>query len=214
LWIYDTELDRYARVTRSPGTSPSFSPDGNQVVFQSDMGNAQGNFDLYIINSDGKNLRKLLDTPEVNDGNPRFSPDGSQLLFISERAGTSELYIYNLDDSSVNQLSELGMNMQQAEWSPDGSRIAFIAGTVADERTGETATDVYVIDADGSSNLSQFTDDQMTNRDPAWSPDGRWIIFSSRSSGKGDLWVAASDGSGNFQLTDDEFEDLMPDWAP
>lgn len=62
---------------------PSWSPDGSSILFHSDR---TGNFDIWIMSSDGTHLRRLT-TGRGHDVVPRWSPDGSQIVFYSDRQG-------------------------------------------------------------------------------------------------------------------------------
>src|SRR5262249_10199568 len=67
---------------------PYFHPDGKRIIFASNMNDPNGrNFDLYIIDADGKNQEQITFNPTF-DAFPMFSPDGKQLVFASNRNGS------------------------------------------------------------------------------------------------------------------------------
>jgi Tol biopolymer transport system component len=90
------------RLTRSQGTHdtlgeemmPTWSPDGRRLVFVS---NRDGNFELYSIDRDGANERRLTRTPKVNEENPRLSANGKRVLFVHDGRVSS----MNLDGTGV-----------------------------------------------------------------------------------------------------------------
>lgn len=89
--------------------------------------------------------------------------------------------------------------------SPDGTRVAF----AMDERImtasrSETLTHIWTaaVSADGPESPVQFTFGDDSARAPQWSPDGRWLAFTSRRSGKSNLWLMAVDGGESWRLTD------------
>ncbi len=86
-----------------------------------------------------------------------------------------------------------------AEWSPDGTQIAFASG--------QRAPDVFVMNADGS-DKRQLTDLSTTEYLPSWSPDGRRIIFTSERADdrNRELYVMNADGSGQEILLEMELE--------
>lgn len=82
--------------TKALNFAPSFHPDGEHIIFSSNMHNpGSGNFNLYLIRKDGTGLRRITHHPGV-DLFPMFSPDGKKLVFISNRVGggRKDLHIY------------------------------------------------------------------------------------------------------------------------
>ena len=79
------------RLTQSPGLDvrPAWSPDGKQIAFTS---NRDGNYDIYVMNSDGSNPRNATSHPSRDD-HAAWHPDGRRLLFVSDPDGGSDLYL-------------------------------------------------------------------------------------------------------------------------
>jgi Tol biopolymer transport system component len=112
------------------------------------------------------------------------SPDGSRLV-LTGNGGTSErgeqvrqgVYVVNVDGTGMREIfSEPETYAFWTRWSPDGSRIVFVRGPSFDDF--DPASDVYSIRPDGSE-LTRLTDHPGFDGWPVWSPDGRWILFSS-----------------------------------
>ena len=98
-------------------------------------------------------------------------------------------------------------------WSPDGSKIAFTS-------LGEDNSDIYVINADGSS-LRRLAESNALEQQPLWSPDGTRIVFTKTTftsaegdAGNSDIYLMNADGSGIIQLTDHPKQDQSPVWLP
>ena len=95
------------RVTdaQTSDSAPSWSPDGNQIVFQSNP-NRDGNFDIYVMDSDGNNRRQLTDDP-ASDRSPSWSPDGNQIVFQSNRDGNSAIYVVDVKGGDPGPLTSV-----------------------------------------------------------------------------------------------------------
>ena len=77
--------------TKGVGTNyiPVFSPDGTRIAF---MSGRDGNPEIYVMNVDGSNLRRLTNHP-AGDGTPTWSPNSQQIAFVSDRTGTPQIYL-------------------------------------------------------------------------------------------------------------------------
>ena len=122
-----------------------------------------------------------------------ISPDGSELTNITNSEA---------DDGVLRN----GFGLA---WSPDATRIAF----VADRFQGNT--DIFVMNADGSG-LARLTDSPNVDYLPAWSPDGERIVYISASAQEtsSDIYVMAADGSDKKNLTESRIPELNPSWSP
>jgi len=128
------------------------------------------------------------------------------------------LRIINLDDGSTTQLTSGFDNFPG--WSPKGDLIEFT-------RFSEGDFDIYTIRPDGTG-LRRLTTSPGNDAHAIWSPDGKHILFSSARFGFKDeaplyddipqpyaeLFVMNADGSGQRPLTDNQWEDGTPAWAP
>jgi len=112
--------------------------------------------DIYVINADGSNMRKLTDDP-LDELATSWSPDSRRILFTR---GDKGIYIMNSDGS--NQTKLIDGAFMAAEWSPDGNKIVF-------RSFGDGDANIYVADSDGS-NMLELTNDSMDNTDPHWLP--------------------------------------------
>jgi TolB protein len=98
---------------------PAWSPDGKQIAFQSNRdSDTFQNFDIYTINADGSNLRRLTRSRGF-DGMAAWSPDGRYIAFGSNRSGNSELYIMDADGNHQRRLTYQEGYDGQPAWRPN-----------------------------------------------------------------------------------------------
>jgi TolB protein len=146
--------------------------------------NRTGNYDIYIIDTNGENLRNLTNHP-ATDCCATWAPDGRSFAFVSYRHGKGDIYIMKVGETEARRLTNHPERDAAPAWSPDGKWIAFQSN-----RTGNYH--IYKIDINGK-NLQRLTK-QGINSTPAWSPDGRLIAFRSNQNKWGDVYVMDTDG--------------------
>ncbi len=103
------------------------SPDGKQVAFvvtEFFLEKGKRNSEIYVMNTDGSNLRKLTEN-EAADFHPRWSPDGKRLLFVSTRENGAQVWVLPMEGGEPRQLTDIYTGVSNPEWSPDGKKIAF-----------------------------------------------------------------------------------------
>ncbi len=93
---------------------PALSPDGTRIAFVS---NRDGNGEIYVIDADGKNLRRVT-KDEGEDSNPTWSPDGEWIAFASNRDGDLEIYVVRPDGKGLLQLTDNPTHDSEPAWSP------------------------------------------------------------------------------------------------
>jgi TolB protein len=131
---------------------------------------------------------------------PSWAPDGKRIAFSNNLTGEGRMYIVDVDGSRVVDLSSVGEGKQVA-WSPDGGSILF----ASERNQSHNFRDIYVMRPDGSS-VKRLT--SVNAETPAWSPDGRYIVFTA-----GGLFVMRADGSGITRLPIEGVgEASFPDW--
>ena len=147
---------------------------------------------------------KRLTNNTTEDTAPAWSADGSKIAFFY---GAEEDYrMETVKPDGTNR--KFITNGYTSNWSPDGFQMAF-------DRSGE----IYEIDADGADE-EQLTTNEACDSEPAFSPDGDKIVFSSDrpapSDGSTDyeLYIVDADGTDVRQLTNNSAMDILPDWQP
>ena len=170
---------------------PSWSPDGQQLVFISPC-RARGDFagvsypdsSLYIMNADGTGLTQLTTGPEANF-EPAWSPDGNRIAFTSVRDGYKQIYMLNLDSRIETRLTNTSAEIEtsQPAWSPFGNQVAYIV-----KRVG--AYQIWIMSDDGQDNVQLVRSGQnLWDFLPHWSPDGTMVFFSQRNKDSPPPWL-------------------------
>lgn len=126
IFIVDVATDSSTRLTYKSGSdfSPDFSPEGDQIVFNSQDSNEK--MQIFIMDSDGTNIRQFTYGERDYHG-PRWSPIGNKILFSQRDDGKdSEIYILNLNNMSVTKLTNNLVHDSGSSWSNDGQWIVFV----------------------------------------------------------------------------------------
>ena len=149
-----------------------------------------------------KSAKPLISSTRA-DSNPEFSPDGQRIAFMSDRSGSSEIWVADSTGERPSQLTTFnrGALAGNPRWSPDGRQIVFEAHPAG-------SSDIYVISAEGGQ-PRRLTTDPAEDTVPAWSRDGNWIYFSSLRSGSHQIWRMPSAGGQAIQVTSQGGVDCM-----
>ena len=195
LYVVNPDGSGKRRVVETAGhATPSWSPDGRRIVFQTRSGPG-----LTVVNADGSGQQRL-----TIGNHPAWSPDGQRIAF--GRAGNKQsdwdIFVMNADGSEQRRLVRHGTDPR---WSPDGRTIAFVRRATLDGFN----YDIYAVDGEGGPARS-LTRSPAYENDPAWSPDGRRIAFVRGN----DIWLMNADGSGKRRLTGGAARDRAPNWSP
>lgn len=185
---------------------PRLSPDGVTVaylVWGVDEKENRYRSAIWLAAVDGATPPRRFTMGAKRDAEPRWSPDGSCLAFTSDRDGdTMQLYVVPAAGGEARKLTSLDEDVTQVVWSPDGTRLAFVArvpdpayAEKDDKRrqprrftrlqyklddvgwTGDRPRHLFTVPADGSAAPVQLTEGDFEDHSPAWSPDGETIAF-------------------------------------
>jgi Tol biopolymer transport system component len=188
------------------------NPDGavGSIAFSSDRKSTPGSLDIYLMDADGRGVSvKLTDAPAASLM-PAWSADGTSITFVrSGLTGIPGIYLRDADGpNDTPLLTDLLFNTDPA-WFPGGRKIVF-----------SRSEDIYTATLDAGVNPRPIRLTRSTNADrqPAVSPNGRKIAFTSNSDGDFDIFVmnAGPESKTNrpVKLTSNQVDDFTPDWSP
>lgn len=205
---------------------PQFSPQGDRLAIFSDKSDYT---EIYVISAiDGKVIDRVVKGERSGDleslhsyvSGLSWSPDGKSLAFVSKSGGSDALSLVRVEDKKIYKRFKLRFDaLFSPSWHPSGGKIAFVG-----VRNGRS--DIFYYDIENSM-LSQLTNDRYDQREPAYSPDGRYIAFSSDRpiSGQADSDSSFVYGHYNLflfnlenrritNLTENEGNNGSPAWSP
>lgn len=227
---------------------PRISPDGRQVAYvvgRPDREEDRTGAAIWLASLDGKAKPRAF-TCEGHARAPRWSPDGRSLAFIRNLGKGSRLMLASLDGGEPRELPTGPGSVQDPCWSPDGERIAYVRATGQGRRDAKTPAErnapyvirdtywrfdgaglydgrrrhVFTIDA-ASGEESQVSDGDWHDAQPAWSPDGKLIAFSSDRSPdrfdrlwRSDVYAVSSRGGRARRLTRGRGAAAYPSFSP
>jgi len=139
--------------------SPELSPDAKNVVFVALN-------DLWLWDIEGGEPRPLTDDPYLEMA-PEWSPDGKKIAYSTDKGGTEDIYIIDLESGNETQLTDIpDKSIRNAAWSPDGSQIAF------QDHTGVTST-VNI----ETGEITEVIEELTYPGKPAWGPGGNTLAL-------------------------------------
>ena len=216
-WDYDATMDIYScnqdgtqlvNLTKSPGydAEGSFSPDGKQIVFCSlrsafplekltpeerahyDKDPAYW-CDIYIMNADGSNVRRLTEAPGY-DGGPFFSPDGKRIVWrhFAESGTVADVWTMNVDGSDKRRITDFKSMSWAPYYHPSGKYFIFTSN-----KLGFDNFELFLVDAEGAHEPVRVTFTPGFDGLPVFSPDGKKLCWASGRTGDGKSQIFLAD---------------------
>jgi TolB protein len=195
IYVINIDGSGERRLTTDPAfdSAPAPSPDRRSIAFASDRSEQM---QIYVMSADGSGVRNLSNS-ESFDYYPAWSPDGQRIFFQRQSTETGfDIWVMDADGSDQRRLTSLPANEAGASMSPDGSTIVFTGNNGGNRdvwtvpSTGGTPVNITAGTCIAGSNPCQLA----TDFQPAWTPEGRIVLFSDRSGGAA-IWTIAADGS-------------------
>jgi Tol biopolymer transport system component len=216
--VIDAESGRVVRRERRNSTGGnSWARDGSAIyldqVEYADRYDLYG--DIYALDASRGGARRLTRGGRLT--RPDVAPDGRSLVAVETGEGSNRLVLIDLERGGRVPLTPFaaGVNWNAPRWSPDGMRIAverWVEGSVLD---------IVVVDREGRV-VRQVTRDAAADMTPAWSPDGRFLLWASDRDGASDIYALeiriepdeSDPAAGVWRVTRTLGGALEPDVAP
>jgi serine/threonine-protein kinase len=175
-------IDRSGRTStllaeRGAYALPSLSPDGRLLALsvQRDQ-----NWDVWVYDLErGASTRLTFD--EAYDADQVWSPDGRFLVFTSDRGGNDDLYRKRADGSGEEERLTEGKTLYPSDWSLDGRWLVGV--------TSGQGNDLWILDLEHGGEPEPLVATPYSESYAAFSPDSRWIAYSSNESGRLEVYV-------------------------
>ena len=210
IFIYTLETGTSEVVVNGPAfeSDPSFSPDGNSIVFVSDR---DGNPEIYIVDlNNPTNIRRLTNHP-AHDEFPTFSPDGTQIAFDSNREDENfDVYVMNADGTGIRRITswKTDEEVRPGCWSPDGTQLLFTSNK-------EGKGDIYKIDIEPFAPTELYSVSGVDVQYPVYSPDGSRLAYMSvKDDASGELHIVDVATKRDKVLVTSELAEMSPRFSP
>jgi serine/threonine-protein kinase len=172
---------------------PRFSPNGNRLAFTVD--DVQGHRDIWVQDLQRGPTSRLTFLSGPNEA-PVWTPDGRNIIFLSSNPSAPGIYSTPADRSGEPQrLAEIKSRMLPFAFSPNGKRLAGIQPLVGG------GTEIWTAPFEDGDHLrlgkpEEFLRSTFIKLSPSFSPDGRWLAYSSNASGITEVYVRPFPGPG------------------
>jgi eukaryotic-like serine/threonine-protein kinase len=223
IWVMNADGSNPRNVTMHLGDEfdPVWMPDGSLIAFTHHLRDA-GNVPIYaitFINPNGTERTRL--STDFIEWDPSFSPDGQYLLYVISASGHDYFYFRGAHDDFQTPdafdlrslFGDLG-EVSDPAWAPVGNQFVY---TRHDGTRENIILVVYqMVQRNGMHQPTEYVlTDTDVDTDAAWSPDGRWLAFTSaRDFGDVEVYLMTTAGKPQINLTNHAGVDKSPDWKP
>jgi len=194
-WMDRQGMFTFLRETPGYYYSPAFSPDGKRLAMHIRDGKSA---DTWVYEWERDTLTRLTFGGEFT-GSPVWTPDGQRITYsFLEKSGMSNLHWKRADGAGDAQRLTEGKNQKYPNsWRPDGKVLAFT------QLSPDTSWDILTLAIEGDEKSGwkpgepkPFLNSPFNEQDAAFSPDGRWLAYSSNESGNIEVYVRPFPGPG------------------
>ena len=210
--------DKKVLTDQGNNVTPSWTPDGHQIIFASDR---SGTREIYLMDHDGSGVSQIAIAVVGDKLTPSMAHDLSRIAFAAESplTGHPDIWVVNADGTAPHQLTDTPKANVGPTWSlfprfsPDDSTILYAS-------TQSGSSQIWIMKCDGT-RKQRLTNGVGTDHPdanaPNWSPDGKRIVFwAGHETRYGEIWVMSADGTNPDQLTEEPapLSSDNPAWSP
>lgn len=198
IWIYYPQTKQTINITNNPAQDIIPMWIGKNIYFLSDRDRTMN---LFVYNLDTKETRKLTNFtefdvkfPSISAWNIAFTNGGSIYIMDLKTEQIKKVDIQIAEDfpDVRTEITKVSDNIENSEISPDGKFGLFSA-----------RGDIFIVPAEKGNLFNITKSNGVHDRNPKWSPDGKWIAFISDKTGEDEIYLIKPDGSSLTQLTND-----------
>ena len=163
---------------------PVWSPEHSRIAYSA---NVDQRDKIFIMTADGSEKRQLT-FGDSFDKFPTWSPDGKYLAYISYRDNIPNLYVMDIYGKNTKQLTYAAGKdtVLWPSWSPVSDVIAYSYNKAGDEI--DFRLEIIKADGTGQREILSSNDKDLSDHEPAWSPDGKTMYFLSNRSSQMEIW--------------------------
>jgi serine/threonine protein kinase/Tol biopolymer transport system component len=204
---FDRSGKRLEIISSQParGFTPRLSPDEKRVAIDRTDPQTPGNSDIWLLDlARGSSTRFTFEAGD--EGTPVWSPDGASVVFYSERNGSTA--IYRKPASGAGEGEALVTSAERKfvnDWSPDGRFILY------QQLSPQTNWDLWLLPLDGERKPTPFVQTNFVEAQGNFSPDGKWIAYTSSESGQWQVYVRSFPDAGGKWMASTE-GGAQPQW--
>ena len=211
LWMDSSGQTTPLREALSDWSNPSFSPDGTRLAMDVVVSTARPDVWTYDWARDTPTRLTFDPSPDLK---PIWTTDGKRMVFNSSRGGGGNLFWQRADNvGEAERLTESKNNQLPGSWHRSGRLLAFT------EQHPTTQSDILVLPVDGDEasgwkvgKPTVFLNSPSAEEDPMFSPDGRWLAYTSNESGQQQVYVRPYPGPGGQQQISND-GGTFPSWS-
>lgn len=213
IYLLDCETDKYQKVTiyiqddfntarskivnvKSFITQYGISPDGKRALFT-----ARG--EIFTVPAEKGITKNLTNSPGVHERNAVWSPDGKYIAFISDKTGETEIFIISQDGKGdqIQLTKDADTYRFELKWSPDSKKLL----------CSDKKMRLYYVDIETKKTKQIFQSNRWEIRDYDWSPDSKWIAFTTlEESGFSTIYLYSLQSDKATKVTSEFFNSYSP----